>query len=180
MSRIGNAVISVPTGVDININGDRVDVKGAKGLLMVSLFSGLSLSFEDNKIVVKRENDMKSLKAKHGLFRSLLFNCVKGVTEGFSKVLLLQGVGYRAVKKGNDLVLSLGFSHDVIYKQPDGIQIDVLEPTKIKISGIDKQKVGEVSAQIRKFRKPEPYKGKGIRYENEVIIRKAGKTGKKK
>ena len=180
MSRIGKAVINLPANVSVDVSSEQVKVKGPKGDLSVPLFSGLGIVKDENRVSVTCTNENKSLRAKHGLLRALLFNCVQGVNTGFSKTLLLQGVGYRAVKKGDDLVLSLGYSHDVIFKQPLGISIDILEPTKVKISGIDKQLVGEVAAQIRKFRKPEPYKGKGIRYENEVIIRKAGKTGKKK
>lgn len=180
MSRIGNKPIELPAGVTLTTSGDNITVKGPKGTLMAPIFAGLKLEIEGNTAKVTRANDEKELRAKHGLVRSLLQNSVVGATTGYSKLLILQGVGYRAQKKGKDVVFSLGFSHDVIFKEPADVTVDVLENTKLKISGIDKQRVGQVAAQIRGFKEPEPYKGKGIRYENEHVRRKAGKAGAKK
>ena len=179
MSRIGIKKIDIPAGVDVQINADKVVLKGSKGTLETPLFDGITVENIENTLRVKRDADNKERKAKHGLVRALLANSIQGVSAGFQKVLLLQGVGYRAQKKGNDIQLSLGFSHEVIHKVPEGVNIDIPEPTKVIVSGIDKQKVGEVSAQIRKYRLPEPYKGKGIRYEDEYVRRKAGKSGTK-
>ncbi|MDH5720368.1 MAG: 50S ribosomal protein L6 [Spirochaetia bacterium] len=179
MSRIGFKQIEVPAGVEIQIGADNVTLKGSKGALETPLFPGITVENVENFLKVKRDADSKDKKAKHGLVRALLANSVKGVSVGFQKVLLLQGVGYRAQKKGNDIQLSLGFSHEVLHKIPEGINVDIPEPTKIIVSGIDKQKVGELSAQIRKYRPPEPYKGKGVRYEDEHVRRKAGKSGSK-
>lgn len=180
MSRIGNKIIDVPVGVTITAAADSVTVKGPKGSLTAPMFPGLTLEVTGNTAKLSRANDEKELRAKHGLVRSLIQNSVVGATTGYSKVLLLQGVGYRAQKKGKDVVFSLGFSHDVIFKEPADVTVEVLENTKLKVSGIDKQRVGQVAAQIRGFKEPEPYKGKGIRYENEHVRRKAGKAGAKK
>jgi large subunit ribosomal protein L6 len=180
MSRIGNKPIEIPAGVTITAAGDTVTVKGPKGSLQAPLFPGLTVEVSGNTARVSRANDEKELRAKHGLVRSLLNNCVVGTSTGYSQTLLLQGVGYRAQKRGKDVVFSLGFSHEVILKEPSDVTIDVLENTKLKVSGIDKQRVGQVAAQIRAFKEPEPYKGKGIRYENEQVRRKAGKAGSKK
>lgn len=180
MSRIGNKPIELPAGVTITTGADQITVKGPKGSLQAPMFPGLKIDIDGSVARVARENDSKELRAKHGLLRSLLQNCVVGTTAGYSKVLLLQGVGYRAQKKGKDVVFSLGFSHDVVFKEPADVVVDVLENTKLKVSGIDKQRVGQVAAQIRGFKEPEPYKGKGIRYENEHVRRKAGKAGSKK
>lgn len=180
MSRIGNKPIPLPAGVSITAAADSVTVKGPKGTLQAPLFPGLKVEVSGNTAKVSRENDEKALRAKHGLVRSLVNNCVIGTSTGYSQVLLLQGVGYRAQKRGKDVVFSLGFSHEVIFKEPADVTIEVLENTKLKISGIDKQRVGQVAAQIRSFKEPEPYKGKGIRYENEQVRRKAGKAGSKK
>jgi large subunit ribosomal protein L6 len=180
MSRIGNKVIEVPAGVTITVGADSVVVKGPKGSLQTPMFPGLKLEVEGTSAKISRANDEKDLRAKHGLVRSLIQNSVTGTTTGYSTILLLQGVGYRAQKKGKDVVFSLGFSHDVIYKEPADVTVEVLENTKLKISGIDKQRVGQVAAQIRSYKEPEPYKGKGIRYENEHVRRKAGKAGSKK
>lgn len=179
MSRIGNKPIQLPKGVSIAQKENTVEVSGPKGKLETPVFPGISIEQQEESLVVKRANDTKDLASKHGLVRSLLANNVVGVSDGFSKLLILNGVGYKAAKKGKQLVLSLGYSHEIDYNEPEGVNIEVVEPTKVKVSGIDKQKVGQVAAEIRSFRKPEPYKGKGVRYENEVIRRKAGKTGKK-
>ncbi|MFZ5629697.1 MAG: 50S ribosomal protein L6 [Spirochaetota bacterium] len=180
MSRIGNKPIEIPAGVTITASSDNVTVKGPKGSLQAPLFPGLSVEISGNTAKVSRANDEKDLRAKHGLVRSLVNNCVVGTSAGYSQILLLQGVGYRAQKRGKDVVFSLGFSHEVVLKEPADVSVEVLENTKLKISGIDKQRVGQVAAQIRGFKEPEPYKGKGIRYENEQVRRKAGKAGSKK
>ena len=169
----------MPSGVSIEMKDDQVNVKGPKGTLTAPRFAGISLNQEGNEVTLSLDNENSGLAPKHGLMRALIANCVTGVTAGFEKNLVLQGVGYRAQLKGKQLVLTLGYSHDVIFDQPDDIKIEVPEPTKVKVTGIDKQRVGQVAAQIRSFRKPEPYKGKGVRYENEQIRRKAGKAGKK-
>ncbi len=180
MSRIGNKPIEIPPGVTITASADAVTVKGPKGSLQAPLFPGLTVEVTGNTAKIRRANDEKDLRAKHGLVRSLVNNCVIGTSTGYSEVLILQGVGYRAQKKGKDVVFSLGFSHEVVLKEPADVTVDVLENTKLKVSGIDKQRVGQVAAQIRAFKEPEPYKGKGIRYENEQVRRKAGKAGSKK
>lgn len=180
MSRIGNKPIELPAGVSISAAADSVTVKGPKGTLQTPMFQGLKIEVNGSTAKISRENDDKDLRAKHGLLRSLVNNCVVGTSAGYSQILLLQGVGYRAQKKGKDVVFSLGFSHDVVLKEPADVVIDVLENTKLKVSGIDKQRVGQIAAQIRGFKEPEPYKGKGIRYENEHVRRKAGKAGSKK
>lgn len=180
MSRIGNKPIEIPAGVTITAAGDSVTVKGPKGSLRAPLFPGLTVEVSGNTAKISRANDEKDLRAKHGLVRSLVNNCVVGTSTGYSQILLLQGVGYRAQKRGKDVVFSLGFSHEVVLKEPDDVTVDVLENTKLKVSGIDKQRVGQVAAQIRGLKEPEPYKGKGIRYENEQVRRKAGKAGSKK
>ncbi len=179
MSRIGNQPIMIPDGVSVILEDSVVRVKGPKGELVTQTFNGILVSIKNQQIVVKRESDLKSIKAKHGLVRALLANCILGSSQGFTKTLILQGVGYRAVKKESQLVFSLGFSHDVLFDEPKDVKIDVKDATKLLISGIDKQRVGQVAAQIRSFRLPEPYKGKGIRYEDEHVRRKAGKAGKK-
>ena len=179
MSRIGNAPITVPSGVEISVSGSDVTVKGPKGTLEHSLPEAISLSVEDGEISVSRANEQRQTKALHGLNRSLINNMVIGVSQGFRKDLEIIGVGYRAAAKGKDkLELALGFSHPVSVEAPEGIEFDVPEPTKIGVIGIDKQVVGQVAAEIRSYRKPEPYKGKGVRYVGERVIRKAGKAGK--
>jgi len=179
MSRIGNAPITLPSGVDVAINGAAVTVKGPKGELNIDLPEGITARQDGEDLVVERPNDEQESKAMHGLARSLVNNMVTGVNEGFRKDLEIIGVGYRCAAKGkNALELQLGFSHPVNYTAPDGIEFDVPEQTKISISGIDKQVVGQVAAEIRAFKKPEPYKGKGIRYVGEHVIRKAGKQAK--
>jgi large subunit ribosomal protein L6 len=179
MSRIGNSPIPVPAGVDINISGANVTVKGPKGTLEHTIPESVAIELGEGEAVVTRVNDERQSKALHGLTRSLINNMVIGVSEGFRKDLEIIGVGYRANAKGKDaLELALGFSHPVNVKAPAGIEFDVPEPTKISVIGIDKQVVGQVAAEIRDLRKPEPYKGKGVRYVGERVIRKAGKAGK--
>ncbi len=178
MSRIGNAPVSVPSGVEVKIESSNVAVKGSKGELSVKIPEGINVVFEDETVTVSRENDQRETKALHGLCRSLINNSIIGVNEGFKKELEIVGVGYRAKAQGsNKLELALGFSHPVNYEAPEGIDFDVPEPTKITVSGIDKQVVGQVAAEIRSFRPPEPYKGKGVKYVDERILRKAGKAG---
>lgn len=179
MSRIGKTPISIPTSVEIAIDGANIEVKGPKGSLNLVLTEGISLTQEDESLVVHRENDERQSKALHGLMRSLINNMIIGVTEGYSKQLELVGVGYRVQAKGKtNLEFQLGFSHPVNVSAPEGIEFDVPSPTELNISGIDKQMVGQVAADIRALKKPEPYKGKGIRYAGEHIIRKAGKAVK--
>ena len=179
MSRIGNAPISVPSGVDVSVSGDTVTIKGPKGELTRELVEGISVSTDDGIVNVARADDEKRSKSLHGLYRSLLNNMVIGVTEGFTKELDIVGVGYRAAAQGkNKLDLSLGFSHPVVVEAPDGIEFAVPQPTRVEVHGIDKQLVGQVAADIRSIRKPEPYKGKGVRYVGEHVRRKAGKAGK--
>lgn len=179
MSRIGRKIIPVPTGVVVTVGeGNLVTVKGPKATLTQSLPAAMNIKQEDGTITVERPSDVKEHRALHGLTRSLLANMVIGVSDGFRKVLDINGVGYRAAKTGNDLTLSLGFSHPVIVKAPAGIEFTTPTQTQIVISGADKQLVGEVAANIRGLRPPEPYKGKGVKYSDERVRRKAGKAGK--
>ena len=179
MSRIGKLPVSVPAGVEVSINGNEVTVKGPKGELTRSFYSALTIEqAEDNSSVVTRPDDERESRAQHGLTRTLINNMVIGVSEGYSKTLELVGVGYRAAVKGDKLEMNLGFSHPVIVEKPEGITFECPDQAKIVVSGIDKQQVGQVAADIRKWRKPEPYKGKGIRYQGEHIRRKEGKTAK--
>lgn len=179
MSRIGKTPISIPTSVEIAIDGANIEVKGPKGSLNLVLTEGISVIQEDESLVVHRDSDERQSKALHGLMRSLINNMIIGVTEGYSKQLELVGVGYRVQAKGKtNLEFQLGFSHPVNVSAPEGIEFDVPSPTELNISGIDKQMVGQVAADIRALKKPEPYKGKGIRYAGEHIIRKAGKAVK--
>ena len=177
MSRIGNSPISLPSGVEVKVNGDVVEVKGSKGSLSQRISETISVTVEDNTVTVVRENDERQTKALHGLTRALINNMVIGVSDGYSKELTAVGVGYRAALKGNQLELQVGFSHPVAIEAPAGITFDVPEPTRIIVGGIDKQMVGQVAANIRAVRPPEPYKGKGIRYVDEQVRRKAGKAG---
>lgn len=179
MSRIGKLPVSVPAGVEVSINGNEVNVKGPKGELTQTFHKELTIEkAEDGSIVVSRPNDERESRAMHGLTRTLIHNMIIGVSEGYSKTLELVGVGYRAAVKGNNLELNLGFSHPVIIAKPEGITFECPDQAKIVVSGIDKQQVGQVAADIRKWRKPEPYKGKGIRYQGEHVRRKEGKTAK--
>ena len=175
MSRIGRLPIQIPDGVDVQIDSGRVRVKGPKGQLEQAVSRDLSFDREDGRLVVKRPTDRGEHRALHGLTRSLVFNMVEGVTNGFEKRLEIQGVGYRATLKGRSLELALGFSHPVKVDAPEGIEFEVPAPTQIIVRGIDKQAVGETAARIRKFRPPEPYKGKGVRYAGEYVARKVGK-----
>ncbi len=180
MSRIGRMPIAVPAGVTVDIaENNKVTVKGPKGTLERVLPAEMDIKLEDGHIVVTRPNDLKKMKSLHGLTRSLLNNMVHGVTEGYEKVLEVNGVGYRAQKQGKKLVLSLGYSHPVEMEDPEGLEAVVEGQNKIIVKGIDKEKVGQYAAEIRDKRRPEPYKGKGIKYADEVIRRKVGKTGKK-
>jgi len=170
--------VEIPAGVDVKINGQEVTVKGPKGTLVETFHKNMTIKKEGNTLIVTRPNDEKENRALHGLTRSLLNNMVVGVTQGFEKQLEIVGVGYRAQKQGKKLVLTLGYSHPVEIEEPAGITIEVPSPDKIIVKGADKQAVGELAAKIRAKRPPEPYKGKGIRYAGEVIVRKEGKTGK--
>lgn len=179
MSRIGRLPVTIPAGVTVDVTeNNQVTVKGPKGTLEQALPKEMSIKVEDGHVVVTRPNDLKKMKSLHGLTRSLIQNMVTGVNEGYQKVLEINGVGYRAAKQGKKLVLSLGYSHPVEMEDPEGLESKV-DGNKIIVEGIDKQKVGQFAAEIREKRKPEPYKGKGIKYADEVIRRKVGKTGKK-
>ena len=178
MSRIGKLPVVIPAGVDVTIDGSTVTVKGPKGTLERVLPAEMEIAVEGAEVVVKRPNDLKKMKSLHGLTRTLINNMVVGVTEGYTKVLEVNGVGYKASKAGKTLTLNLGYSHPVIMEDPEGIESTVAD-NKITITGIDKEKVGQYAAEIRDKRRPEPYKGKGIKYADEVIRRKVGKTGKK-
>ncbi|MBO2466029.1 50S ribosomal protein L6 [Actinomadura violacea] len=178
MSRIGRLPITVPSGVEVNLDGREVTVKGPKGTLSHTVAEPIEVSMEDGQVTVTRPNDINTVRALHGLTRSLINNMVVGVTEGYKKTLVIQGVGYRVVAKGKNLEFSLGYSHPITVEPPEGITFTVERPTQLTVEGIDKQKVGEIAANIRKLRKPDPYKGKGVRYEGEQIRRKVGKAGK--
>jgi len=179
MSRIGKAPVAIPAGVDVTIAGDVVTVKGPKGTLSHTVAAPITVEKTDGQVEVKRPDDERLSKSLHGLTRTLIANMVTGVTEGYEKKLEIVGTGYRVAQKGSDLEFSLGFSHPVLVKAPSGITFSSESPTKVTIQGIDKQQVGEVAANVRKIRPPEPYKGKGVRYEGEKVRRKAGKAGKK-
>jgi large subunit ribosomal protein L6 len=179
VSRIGKKVIALPAGVEITQNGNVLTVKGPKGSLTRELHKDMIIKIENNELVVERPSDNKLHRALHGTTRTVVNNMVEGVTKGFEKTLELVGVGYRAAKAGDKVTLSLGFSHPVEIVPEAGIEIDVPAQTKLVIKGINKEQVGQVAAKIRSLREPEPYKGKGIKYEGEVIRRKVGKTGKK-
>jgi large subunit ribosomal protein L6 len=178
MSRIGRLPIPVPAGVEVTIAGRDVTVKGPKGTLSHAVVEPITVSQDAGVLVVERPDDERDSKSRHGLTRTLVANMVIGVTDGYSKTLEIVGTGYRVAAKGSDLEFALGFSHPVTVKAPEGISFTVEAPTRFVVSGIDKQQVGEVAANIRKIRKPEPYKGKGVRYSGEVVRRKAGKAGK--
>ncbi|CAM3614698.1 50S ribosomal protein L6 [Occultella aeris] len=179
MSRIGKVPVTVPSGVDVNIDGAAVTVKGPKGTLAHVIPAPITVARDDDgAIVVSRPNDERESRSLHGLTRTLLANLVQGVTQGYEKKLEIVGTGYRVVAKGSTLEFALGFSHPVTVTAPEGITFAVESPTKFSVAGIDKQQVGEVAANIRKIRKPEPYKGKGVRYAGEQVRRKVGKAGK--
>jgi large subunit ribosomal protein L6 len=178
MSRIGRLPVTIPAGVEVTLDGQYVTVKGPKGTLSHTIIEPITVVQEDATLLVKRPDDERESRARHGLTRSLLANMVTGVTDGFSKTLEIVGVGYRVQARGSDLEFALGFSHPVPVKAPAGVSFQVQSPTRFVVSGIDKQQVGEVAATIRKLRKPDPYKGKGVRYQGEVIRRKVGKAGK--
>jgi large subunit ribosomal protein L6 len=178
MSRIGRLPIAVPSGVDVTIEGRKVTVKGPKGSLSRELHPDMSISREDDTLVVTRPTEQKTHKQLHGLTRTLVNNMVVGVTDGYRKGLEITGVGYRAVKVGEKLQLSLGYSHQIEIEPPQGITFELENPTRLAVVGIDKELVGEIAAKVRSTRKPEPYKGKGVRYAGEQIRRKAGKAGK--
>lgn len=178
MSRIGRAPVSVPSGVDVKIDGNHISVKGPKGTLERDFHKDMKVSLKDNEITVERPSEKKNHKSLHGLTRSLVNNMIVGVTEGFKKELEVNGVGYRVQKQGKNLVMNLGYSHQVIMPEIEGITIDAPNQNQIIVSGPDKQKVGQFAAEIREKRPPEPYKGKGIKYVGEHIQRKEGKAGK--
>lgn len=177
MSRVGKLPIAIPSGVTITIDPSEITVAGSKGTLKQFTMPDIEVKQEGDELIVTRANDQPKTRAKHGLMRALLNNMVTGVSQGFTKKLEINGVGYRVALQGTDLKMNLGFSHDVIYKVPQGVTATV-EGLSITISGIDRQQVGQVAAEIRALKKPEPYKGKGIKYEGERIIRKSGKSGK--
>ena len=179
MSRIGRLPIPVPSGVDVTIDGSTVSVKGPKGTLSHTVAAPITVErAEDGTLQVQRPDDERQSRALHGLSRTLIANMITGVTQGYTKTLEIVGVGYRVQARGSDLEFALGYSHPVPVKAPEGITFAVESPTRLRVTGIDKQQVGEVAAKIRKIRKPDPYKGKGVRYQGEVVKRKVGKTGK--
>ena len=179
MSRVGKQPIELPSGVTITIDDKEIAVNGSKGTLKQTALEGIKVEQKENSVILSRKNDQPINRAKHGLMRALLNNMVIGVNKGFEKKLEINGVGYRVNLAGSDLKMNLGYSHEVVYSLPQGVNADV-QQNNITISGIDKQQVGQVAAEIRSLRKPEPYKGKGIKYADERIIRKAGKSGKEK
>ncbi|MBC6795106.1 50S ribosomal protein L6 [Corynebacterium macclintockiae] len=178
MSRVGKAPVAVPSGVTININGQSVEVKGPKGTLNLDIPAPITVAQEGDEIVVSRPDDHRKNRSLHGLSRSLVFNMIEGVTKGYTINMEIFGVGYRVQLKGKNLEFALGYSHPVLIEAPEGITFAVDGNTKFSIAGIDKQKVGQIAANIRRLRKDDPYKGKGIRYEGEQVRRKVGKTGK--
>lgn len=179
MSKVGKLPVAIPAGVTVNVANGTISVKGPKGELKQSFHDEIEIKVEGTEVLLTTKNDAKQTNAYHGLYRSLISNMVKGVTEGFTKTLVITGVGYRAEVKGKELVMNLGYSSDYIAIIPDGLTVVATPDGKLTVTGIDKQLVGEFCSQVRKLRKPEPYKGKGIRYETEVIRRKVGKTGVK-
>ena len=179
MSRIGRAPITVPAGVEVKVDGNHITVKGPKGQLERDIAHGITVELEEGVLHVKRSGDSKMERSLHGLTRTLIHNMVVGVTEGFQKKLEINGVGYRAEKKGTQVVMKLGFSHDVIIDETDDIKLEMHDANTLIVKGIDKQKVGQFAAEVRAKRPPEPYKGKGIKYDYEVVRRKVGKSGKK-
>ena len=178
MSRIGRMPIAIPAGVEVKMDGNTVTVKGPKGTLTTAVHPNMNVAIEGAEVTVTRPNDNKENRSLHGLTRTLIANMIEGVTEGFKKELDVNGVGYRAQLQGKDLVLNIGYSHQVIMTPPEGVTVEVPGPNKIIVSGADKQKVGQFAAEVREKRPPEPYKGKGIKYVDEYIRRKEGKAGK--
>jgi len=178
MSRIGRAPITVPAGVEVKVDGSTVTAKGPKGTLTKTMHSNMSIAMEGNVITVTRPNDNKENRSLHGLTRTLIANMVEGVANGYKKELEINGIGYRAEKKGKDLVMKIGYSHDVIMTEPEGVTVEVPSPNKLIVTGADKAAVGQFAAEIREKRLPEPYKGKGIKYVDEYIRRKEGKAAK--
>jgi large subunit ribosomal protein L6 len=179
VSRIGKKPIAIPAGVTVTVNGQLVKVKGPQGELQFTVHPNITVKFENNVIEVQRSDDLKENRALHGLTRAIIQNMIKGVSEGYKKVLDIVGVGYKAELKGNNLLVTIGYSHPIYFIPPAGIKLETPTPTQIIVSGIDKQLVGQIASKIRSFRKPEPYKGKGIKYSDEQILRKAGKTAGK-
>lgn len=179
MSRIGKIPIAVPKGVDVKIDAREISVKGPKGQLRMTAPDRVTVERKDGNVIVTRHGDDKQAKAYHGMTQRLVRNMVIGVTDGFKKELEIQGVGYRAAAEGNKLTLQLGYSHPVVFELPAGIKVETPKPTSVIVTGYDKQQVGQIAAEIRKFRPPEPYKGKGVRYAGEHVRRKVGKTGAK-
>ena len=180
MSRIGRAPITIPAGVEVTVDGSTVTAKGPKGTLTKTMHSNMTIAMEGNVITVTRPNDVKENRSLHGLTRTLIANMIEGVANGYKKELEINGIGYRAEMKGKDLVMKIGYSHDVVMPQPEGITVEVPAPNKIIVSGADKEKVGQFAAEVREKRLPEPYKGKGIKYVDEYVRRKEGKAGKGK
>ena len=178
MSRIGRQPIAIPSGVEVKVDGSRVNVKGPKGTLTQDMHPDMRISIADGSVLVERPSDERGHRALHGLTRSLVANMVEGVTNGYAKTLEIQGVGYRAALKGSTLEIAVGFSHPVVVEPPAGITFEVPQPTRIVVSGSDKQAVGQIAANIRAIRKPDSYKGKGIRYQGEYVRKKAGKAAK--
>lgn len=179
MSRIGKAIIHIPAGVKVAVSGQNIQVEGPLGKLSTDVHELISINLNGNELSFSRPDDEKFSRAIHGTTRALVSNMVEGVTKGFQKTLEIVGVGYRVEQNGKDLNLVLGFSHPVVYKAPEGVTLTAVDPLKISVKGIDKQKVGQAAAEIRKYRRPEPYKGKGVKYEGEIVRRKQGKkTGK--
>jgi large subunit ribosomal protein L6 len=179
VSRFGKVPIPIPSGVTVEVGAGRVQVKGPKGQLEMAVPQRIRVSKADSTLRVERPNDEKKNRALHGLVHRLITNMIRGVTQGFRKDLEIQGVGYRAQAQGDKVELALGFSHPIIYRVPEGIRVETPQPTQMIVTGIDKQKVGQVAAELRRFRPPEPYKGKGVRYVGEYVRRKVGKTGAK-
>ena len=180
MSRIGRAPITIPAGVEVKVDGSTVTAKGPKGTLTKTMHSNMTIAMEGNVITVTRPNDQKENRSLHGLTRTLIANMIEGVANGYKKELEINGIGYRAEKKGNELIMKIGYSHDVVMPEPEGVTVEVPSPNKLIVSGADKEKVGQFAAEIREKRLPEPYKGKGIKYVDEYIRRKEGKAGKGK
>lgn len=180
MSRIGRLPVAIPAGVEVTVNNNVVTVKGKLGVLTQELDANINVKVENNQVILTRANDENEIKAKHGLYRALIANMVKGVTEGYTRKLIVKGVGYKVQKQGNDVVMNIGFSHPVTVKAVEGIKLECPTATEIVVSGIAKDKVGEVAAKIRAVKKVEPYHGYGIQYDDEVVVRKQGKTAGKK